>query len=442
VIAYGGAPINRHQAVANYYRTGIFNVVSFTFLAGNIVILYALRFGAGTVVIGLIAASYQFYLMFTLLGRYIVPKIGAVKTYGFGWIARYVFMVPLLLTQISSLRSNPTAVVIISVICAFGFNVAKGIGLAGTRPILGELAPPGERGKVISTYQLIFNVGGIIAGIVAAATLGADAPLSRYGILMSIGIFAGILASYFILRLPEPQDAALGYHAPLLEGIRIAAGFPPFRRFVGAVFTAGFSTAMVYAFLIVFFKEVYGFSDGSVAFFAVAGPVGGSVMALVNRSVSDRIGSKSLIFAYSGIILLVCVALGFAPPLKHVFRFVFPPAVFFLYVMGHLGVLTSNLVYFYTVAAAENRLNLGIVASLSGGVAGLLGGTLGGLFLSALKRQHPLGSSLPFSIYFGVAGVVMIVALVQIFRMSDAGAPSMRQSLAMIRSGTASRDGE
>lgn len=91
-----------NRAVTNYYRFSVFNVISFTFLAGNVIVLYALRFHASTVVVGLIGASYQVNMLFTLFGRYVVPRVGPVRTFGLAWIVRYIFMLPVLV-QISRL---------------------------------------------------------------------------------------------------------------------------------------------------------------------------------------------------------------------------------------------------------------------------------------------------------------------------------------------------
>ncbi|MFW5814865.1 MAG: hypothetical protein ACOC6J_11380 [Spirochaetota bacterium] len=44
------AQTSRRRAMADYYRFSIFNVISFSFLAGNIIVLYALRLGAINVV--------------------------------------------------------------------------------------------------------------------------------------------------------------------------------------------------------------------------------------------------------------------------------------------------------------------------------------------------------------------------------------------------------
>lgn len=419
----------RRAPVSNYYRFSIFNVVSLMFLAGNIITLYALRFNASTIVIGLISASYQANLVFTLLGRVVVPRIGAVRTWGYGWILRYVCMLPVLLTQIPSVRARPNVVLLIVVLCAWCFSLAKGIGITGTKPVVGELAPHGQLGKIISTHHLIINLGMIVTGLVVAFALGAESPIGRYGILLSLGVASGLMAAVFILRLPEPRGASAGYAAPFLQGIRRAMAPGPFRKFSAAVFGAGFSVAMVQAFLVVFLKVTYGYSDSAVVFFAVAGSVGGMVMALISRAVADKIGSKILFFVYSNVIVVVCVAVALAPPLPGALRYIFPAAIYFLSTMGQFGIFNTTEVYFYSVTAAEHRLDLGIIAGLAKGVAGLLGSFLGGLFLASLQAHGGVGSTMPFRVYFIVAASVMIVALVQIVRLSDAGAPSMRQTL-------------
>ena len=92
--------------MANFYKFSFFNVVSFSFLAGNLIILYALRFSAGNILIGVIAASYQFTFIFSLIGRTLVRRLGAVKLFGYFWAVRYIVMVPLLLTAIPRIRDN------------------------------------------------------------------------------------------------------------------------------------------------------------------------------------------------------------------------------------------------------------------------------------------------------------------------------------------------
>lgn len=426
---------SRHgAAVSNYYRFSVLNIISFSLLAGNIIILYALRFDAGTVVVGLISAAGPVNLLFTLLGRRVVARHGAVRTYGIAWITRYLLMTPVLLTLIPAIRERPPAALAIIVICAYGFSIAKGIGIAGTRPVVGEIAPANELGKVISTQHLIFNAGGVVAGIVIALVLGADSPLRRYGVLLAIGVAAGFGAASFILRLPEPQAAATGFSRRFVDGVRSAFEQASFRRYLGALFLSGLGVAMAHAFLVMFFKQAYSHADGSIVFFTVCGSVGGSVMALVSRRVADRVGGKALFLFFCALIAAVSLVVALLPPLGGVFRYVVPALVFFFFTMGQFGVFTSTEVYFYAVTDAELRLDLGIVAGLARGGAGLAGGLLGGVLLSWIQAGYPTNSTVPFSIYFFIAAGVMVGAAIQVSRLSDAGAPPIGGKLArMIR---------
>ncbi|MFW5684297.1 MAG: MFS transporter, partial [Spirochaetota bacterium] len=383
------ARTSRRRAIANYYRFSVFNVISFSFLAGNIIVLYALRLGAGSVLVGLIAASYQITFVFSLIGRRLISRLGAVRLFGYFWLIRYLLMVPVLLTALPGIREQSGLVLAIVTLCAFGFNISKGIGITATKPIVGEIPRRRDRGAFLSNQHLITNLGAVATGTVMAIVLGQDSPISRYPILLSIGILAGLGASYFILQLPEPREAEAGFSTSFRAGLRSAFAPGAFRTLNGINVLTVFVVAMVQAFLIVYFKRVYGYADGAVVFFTVAGSLGGAVMATITRGIIDRLGAKPLLFVFTVLVLLVLVPLVVSPTLSGLWLGAFPALIYFFFVMGHFGIMNTADNYFFSVAAAEQRLDLGILFGLGSGIAGSLGSFLGGIVLSSLERVFP-----------------------------------------------------
>ena len=418
--------------MANYYRFSIFNVISFSFLAGNIIILYALRLGAGNVLVGIIAASYQVTFLFSLIGRSLIRRFGAVRLFGYFWVGRYLAMAPVLLTAVPAIRAHPQLVLAIVALCAFGFNISKGIGLTATKPIVGEIPPQRERGSFISNQQLIIHLGAIGTGLVMAWLLGPESPLVRYLLLLAIGILAGFGAAYFILRLPEPREAGLGFDARFSDGLKSAVSNPAFRRLSLVNVIAVFVAAMAEAFLLVYFKQVYGYGDQSVVVFMVAGSLGAAAMAALSRSVIDRTGAKPLLFAFATILALVLIPVAIAPTLSGAWVVLFPALVYFFFSMGRFGIFTSADSYFFAITQAEARLDSGIVYGLGSGVAGALGSILGGLFLSGLQHLLPSTPRLPFSIYFGVAAGITVLAVAAILRLADVGSISIPDALGIL----------
>jgi len=263
---------------------------------------------------------------------------------------------------------------------------------------------------------------------VMAIVLGQDAPLWRYAILLSVGVLAGVGAAYFILQLPEPREAEAGFGA----GFRAAFVAGPFRRLNAVNVLVVFVISMVQAFLIVYFKRVYGYADGSIVFFTVAGSLGGAAMATITRGVIDRVGAKPLLFAFSSLLVLVLAPLLLSPQLSGVWIAVFPALVYFFFVMSQFGIMNAADNYFFSVTEAEHRLDLGIVFGLGSGIAGASGSFLGGLLLSGLERAFPESLESAFAVYFAAAGILMVVPLLRIRSLPDLEAYSIPDALGLL----------
>jgi Na+/melibiose symporter-like transporter len=418
--------------MADYYRFNLFNVISFSFLAGNIIVLYALRLGAGNVLVGLIAASYQVTFVFSLLGRRIVRRFGAVRVFGYFWLLRYMLMLPVLLTALPGIRERTGLVLAIVTVCAFAFNISKGIGITATKPIVGEIPPARERGMFISSQHLITNLGAVVTGTIMALALGQDAPLGRYAILLTVGIFAGFFAAYFILRLPEPEEAGAGFTGRFTDGLAEAFKPGPFRILNTCNILLVFAVSMSSAFLIVFFKRVYGYPDGTVVFFTVAGSAGGAAMAVVTRAVLDRVGAKPLLFVFAGLMLLVQIPLAMSPDLSGVWLWLFPALVYFFFMMARFGIMNTADNYFFSATAAEQRLDLGIIFGLGTGIAGSLGSFLGGVVLSSLEQLLPGSPVRAFTAFHLVIIALLVVPVFRLWALPDLDSYPIPDALGML----------
>ena len=429
-----GTMTARRRAMADYYRFSIFNVISFTFLAGNIIILYALRLGAGSVLIGLIGAAYQVTFVFSLIGRRLIERLGSVRLFGYFWLLRYLLMIPVVFTSMPFFQERQGFALVIVTFGAFAFNISKGIGITATKPIVGEIPPKRERGTFLSNHHLIIQLGAIVTGIVMAFLLGQEGPLWRYAILLSIGVVAGFFAAYFILRLPEPEEATESFSADFRDGFRRAFAPGPFRKINTVNALSIFVISMVQAFLVVYFKRVYGYPDGTIVFFTVAGAVGGAGMALISRSFLDRLGSKPLLFTFLAVLLAILVPVSLSPQLTGIWVWFFPALVYFCFVMGHSGLINVADNYFFSVAPPEHRLDLGIVFGLGSGIAGSLGSFLGGVLLGVFERLMPGQVERQFGFYFGLAALILLVALLRIVRLPDQGAYPIPDAIGMLLS--------
>ena len=70
----------RASAQRLFFIFATFNVVSFQFLSGNIITLYALRLQASAALVGLLFSFIPLAQLLPLLGRILVGRFGTVRT--------------------------------------------------------------------------------------------------------------------------------------------------------------------------------------------------------------------------------------------------------------------------------------------------------------------------------------------------------------------------
>jgi MFS family permease len=419
-----------------------FNVVSFNLLSGSIVTLYALRLGAGSLLVGLLAAFIHVAELMPPFGKAMVRRHGAVRVMGVSWILRYFMMVPLLLAPVFMGGGGTAVGITLCVVSALGFNIARGVGITSNNPIVGAITSKQDRGSFLSNNQVIVQVVGIVTGLAVAAILsnGSEAaPFGRYSIVLAIGITAGMTASGVLLGLPEPLDARRSARTPILESLRLSVRRGGFKRFVAVQCVSTVVLNMVGPFLVVFLKQVYRQGDDTVVIFTVLGSLGAIATALLGGMMLDRFGSKPFAFIFTALaaLSLGLPTLGPGTPAGLAF-WLSAGGLFFLYTMGAAGISTSLNTYFYSLIEPAERLNLGIVYFLITGVTGGAGSLIGGWVLELLQGAPGLGdvaNGLPaFRVYFGALGAALVLLLPMILSLEKLGSRDVREVLSTLLS--------
>ena len=420
-----------------------FNVVSFNFLSGSIITLYALRLGANSLLVGLLAAFIHVAELMPPFGKSLVRRFGAVRVMGISWILRYLMMIPLFLAPfVMESSGGPAVGLALCIASALGFNLARGVGITSNNPIIGAITSPQDRGGFLSRNQLVIQVVGIATGVAIALILqsgSGTAGLERYSIIVGIGIVAGITASAVLFGLPEPLDARKSARTPLLESLGKSVRKGGFRRFVVVHSLSTVILNMVGPFLVVLLKRGYLQGDDTVVFFTVLGSLGAIATALLGGLMLDRFGAKPFAFMFA-----VLVALSLMLPLvapregAGISFWLYAGGMFFLYTMGAAGLSTSLNTYFFSLIDAAERLNLGIVYFLVTGIAGGAGSLLGGWILGTLQGTPGLGdlyNGLPaFRLYFGCLAGGLVLLLPLILTLEKLGSRDVREVLATLLS--------
>jgi MFS family permease len=415
---------------ARFSLFAVLNVVAFTLLSGNIITLYLLKLGGGNFLIGLASSFMYTAYLAMLLGRQLAPRWGMTHLMGWFWVARYLFMLPMLFAPLAAaagLRGLSYGLILASVL---GFNTARGIAMTGYNPILGEIASERDRGAFLAQNQAIQHAVTVALGVAMALVLGWRSSLAVYNAFIVIGMATGLWGARLIFGFPEPARGQ-GPGEKLWRGLTESLRQRTFRRFILLYFFTSLSIYMAVPFLVVYVKQVYALTDSQVVYLTVVGSLGAVLMALASGFMIDRLGAKPLYFVFTSILTLTLLPIVISPPVRAgVGVWLFAAALFLFNNMGQFGILNASQTYFLAAIRREERLNLGVIYYMTLGVAGGIGSLLGGAILDWLGTFFP--AALSFRVYFGLCAGIFLVLLAFITRLENLGAYPLADALGMI----------
>jgi len=145
------------------------------------------------------------------VGKRFVGRSSIIKVFGWGWVIRYLALIPALFAPYFALKGQPGIGLLLLILSTAGFHIARGIAMIGNNPVLGLLSsgggdkPRSDQGRYLANISVINSVAAILANIVIAFLLGQDATLWRYAIAVGIGIATGLASCVFLFKTPEPD---------------------------------------------------------------------------------------------------------------------------------------------------------------------------------------------------------------------------------------------
>ena len=409
------------------------NTVSYLLVAGNIVTLYALRLGATSAFVGLIAALPYIGLMFMFVGRRLSERYGIKRIMIGGWGLRYIVVLPLLVSPFIAATGNLVTALTLVFLGLLGFHTSRGVGVIGFNPVMGVVSEGPDRGAYITRLQVINQAASIGGGLLIAIVLGARPPLSRYTVLILTGLITGLAATSIIFRMPDPEVPAHGLGRGLVDGIATAIKRPTFRKFV-ILFTAMSAIfGMANPFTVVFAKRVYEQTDNLVIIYSVLGNLGGIVMGLLSGLLIDRLGAKPLYVFFTAFLAVGIVPFAVAPTLlPGIAPIVFLGVMFFVFQLGLVGATNAAQNYFFAIITSSEFLNLGILYNLCNGFGGAIGSLVGGLLLDLAPSLGLHLGAPSFRAYYGFSFFLVLLVLVFVARLSTVGRYTLRNAFNII----------
>lgn len=416
----------------SWYLFTVLNSFSFSLLSGSLITLLALSLGASGTAVGALNAFGFMTFFFMPLGRVLISRIRIVDAFGWGWILRYLFMLPVLAAPFLAGRGREDAALFLVLAATAAFNVFRGIGLIGNNPVLALLGGERDRGAFLSNIQIINSLVSIATYLAVALVLGRSASPGRYTLFLGAGIAAGLVGSLLLFRIPEPEEyrppRASSWSAVIREAVRSKAIRDYFFVFSLVAFVAG--TART--FLVVYPRSVYGAGDDDVMLYTLAASLGAVAMGMLTRKLVDRLGAKPLYGIFTAVsalsLLPVLVSPGLASPAP---VFVFLSVLNFTAGFGLAGQENAAQTYYFALIPPERTLDLAVIYYLIYGLAGALGSTAGGLVLDGLSALG-LAPAAAYRILFAGLFLLLIAALARTSSLVRLGASSVRESLGIL----------
>jgi MFS family permease len=418
------SPYRLGKARELYNIFNVFNALSWNFLIGSIVTLFALRLGASSTYIGLISALLYVSYFFLPLGKILSRKFSIVGIFSFTWIARALVMAPAVAAPFAEVAGNRDLAQGLLLLGVMLFHIFRGIGMIGNNPVLSELAAGPDRGSYMTQIQIINSAIGMFAGFAIAMVLGREPPVYFYSIILIVGIGCGVFSGALIRKVPEPSDEG-GENRIKLSGIfKRALSQPALRRFVTIFFIVALVSGIARAFIIVYAREVFSQTDGMVSLYTVFGGLGNLIIGLLIKFLVDRIGAKP--------ILIICVMIGLLSMIPIIFfpagaldnmttAILFLTFLFFVLNFGFLGAEGIAQTYFMGLVPSDMMLNMGILYFFIFGLAGAGGTFLAGILLDILGG-FGLNVFLSFKILFIILTGLTLIALILQRKLTPLGA--------------------
>ncbi len=413
----------------NYNLFGLFNEFSFTLVVGNVLILFLIRLDASSSFIGLIASLNYLSFLFILLGKRIIRKLTIVKTMGWAWLLRNTVLLPMIFSPYFASQGKYKTALSIIFLSLFTFYIARGIGLVGNSPLVRELSAGKDRGKFLSTYQILVNISILLSSITIVIFLKAEAPLYIFSGFFALGILTGFIGTGFLFTIPEPKGGNEGAKDRLFDSMRESLKSPAIRKFLLPFAFFLFTSAMVRPFILVYAKEIFSISDRTAMILSISGTFGAIIMGLMSGFFLDRIGAKPLIIIY-----IFIAGLSLIPgllPIQFVMVnfFLLTGLMFFLFQLGSVGTENGCQTYFYSTISQRDQVNLGIIYFFIMGITGALGSNMGGWYLDLLRYFIPDNPHTVFRIFFSTVLFQIFIVIILMSRLESKGAQPLPRAL-------------
>lgn len=395
------------------------NAISFGCLADSILILYSIKNGAEDWLVGIIASFFHLTMPLMFIGKYLIGKFGASRTFAFTWILRNLSGALLILVPILSSNIHPALGLFVLAFSAFGFFGFRSMGLTANIPLIAEVTDKKNRGQFISQIWLHFNLFYLLTMVALILALKLSDKILTFQFIVGFGSLAGLIAASFIFRVPESLHPRNAGRLPIPQSIAYLWKNPRPRKLLFAWSAASAGIVLINSFSMVALKNGYSIAFNQALVFAVIQIGGGIVAAFLNSIILDRVGPRPILILHSYGFIIISL-LWIAAPGHFLSYYLIP--IFLLIGLCNAGTSTALSHYFLSIVPDQERVSANmLIYVISGTVAGLTGTFLGGGLLKLLRIFSFSGLAVYRAYFLAIALIVLPLGLIvrRIERLDD-----------------------
>jgi hypothetical protein len=403
--------IQRKQGQHHYFSFSMFNGVSVTFVAENLLILYALKLNVPDYIIGIMSSFIFMSAPFMLLSRPSIRHFGAAKTIAFAWIARYSFAMifmaaPLIISHYSFYLG-----VVVLLICAFGFYASRNIGVVAWTPVLGEITTEKDKSNVLSKGFFAYTFSYLISLCLLRFLFEFQDSINTFRGIIAIGCIAGFWAAYTISKIHETDMPKISAGHSLKEAVLYIKSSRQIIILIAIQMIYFASIALIVPYSMLALKEGYFVQDYNAVTFVIIQMGGGVIVSIFGKKVLDNVNIKYVIVGLFSMFLIASAMWIFAP---QYFQWWFCLIIFFILGIARIGGFMALAHYFLAVTPPEMRVGINLVLSvISYTVAGVAGAVVGGGILKYLE-SYGLHALDLYHYYFIIMLLISLIGFVLI----------------------------
>jgi hypothetical protein len=421
-------------AIANVSLNAIFAQITF---GGPIFLLYLAELGLPKSGIGFLLSLFPFCGLLALVVGPAVARVGFKRAFITFYGARKIVLAALLLTPWVVATHGPQGAFIFVSVVILAFAILRAIAETAYNPWFQEFVPNAIRGRFSGVSNIAISLAGALALAAASAVVSASAGLSRFMLLLVVGVafgLASVACAFFI-----PGGAPVHSAAGSLPSARVRNILDTLQNRDFVLYLCGIALITLGAAPLVFvpllLTEQVGLAQGTVVLLSSVTMLGVLASSYLWGWAADRWGSRPVMLlglSASSVIPLAWLLVPHNAMLSSPVAI----AVAFLAGLSSAGWSVGSLrLLFNNIVPPEKKMEYLSIHYAWAGLMGGLGPLLAGVILDLFRVTGPraFGIALdPYTPLF-LLSFIMSAVSVWIFRqLRDYSAITTRELAGML----------